>query len=452
MSKKMKMNFMKKNFLLLLSYFFVLPVFTDEVTLKNNKVIEKVKVKISVDKITLVYLDNKAETYFKKEVKFIRLKPIIVNNPVTEKEKIENEKEKIRVAESLQNISGIEIPEKQKLKVAVLNFKSSASISKEESDIIVETITVELVKTKLFIIVDPILVKQAMNDKGGIGCGDNPSNCKIPASQIAKSMNIAKVITGTVNKIKNSYYINGNVIDTNSNNIDFAESSIAISFEKIQETSENFSKKVAGGLMSISKTSINLDGDSSGGFFSNLFKSNPESEKGIEDNSSIKSPSRFSYVWRSSILPGWGQFANDRKIKGIAIFGIFAIGAGIELYSYNKYKAAINDYSGAGDNFIQNALLANANASGVAFYLNYKNFSEERERIEFYENRLETVGAGLAILYLYNIFDAYYFSKDRNAIGSENKKDISTKFSAIPIRNSLGQSSTQYVLSFEMKF
>jgi hypothetical protein len=137
MSKKMKMNFMKKNFLLLLSYFFVLPVFTDEVTLKNNKVIEKVKVKISVDKIILVYLDNKTETFLKKEVKLIRLKPIIVNNPVTEKEKIENEKEKIRVAESLQNISGIEIPENQKLKVAVLNFKSSASISKEESDIIV---------------------------------------------------------------------------------------------------------------------------------------------------------------------------------------------------------------------------------------------------------------------------------------------------------------------------
>lgn len=452
MSKKMKMNFMKKNFLLLLSYFFVLPVFTDEVTLKNNKVIEKVKVKISVDKITLVYLDNKAETYFKKEVKFIRLKPIIVNNPVTEKEKIENEKEKIRVAESLQNISGIEIPENQKLKVAVLNFKSSANISKEESDIIVETITVELVKTKLFIIVDPILVKQAMNDKGGIGCADNPANCKTPASQIAKSMNIGKVITGTVNKIKNSYYINGNVIDTNSNNIDFAESSVSVSFEKIQETSENFSKKVAGGLMSISKTSINLEGESSGGFFSNLYKANSQSEKNIEENPDQKSQSRLPYVWRSAILPGWGQFANDRKIKGIAIFGIFAVGAGIELYSYNKYRAAINDYSNAGDNFIQNTLLANTNASGVAFYLNYKNFSTERDRIDNYENRLEAGGAALAILYLYNILDAYYFSKDKTAIGMENKSDLSTKFSAIPVRNSTGQSSTQYVFSIEIRF
>lgn len=153
-------------YLLLVILLSTLTLFADEVTLRNEKVIEKVKVKISVDKVAVTYLDNKTETYPKKEVKSIRIKPIIINNPVTEKDKAENEKEKIRAAESLQNLTGLEIQENQKLKVAVLNFKTSANISKEEADIIVETITVELVKTKLFILVDPILVKQVMDEKG----------------------------------------------------------------------------------------------------------------------------------------------------------------------------------------------------------------------------------------------------------------------------------------------
>lgn len=438
-----------KFFLLIIILLFTLTLLADEVTLRNEKVIEKVKVKISVDKITVTYLDNRLEPYPKKEVKSIRIRPIIINNPVTEKDKIENEKEKIRAAESLQNLTGLEIQENQKLKVAVLNFKSSASISKEEADIIIETITVELVKTKLFILVDPILVKQVMNEKGGDGCADNPANCKIPAAEIAKSIQVSKIITGTINKIKNSYYVSGNVIDTSSKNIDFAESSIATSFEKIHDTSENFSKKVAGGLMSISKTEINLNQENSKGFFSTLFKSNSES---VDNKSSQDSPLKMRYVWRSALLPGWGQFANDRKWKGISLLGLFAIGVGFEINSYNHYKSAIHDYGSAGDNFILNTSLTNANANGLAFYYNSQNSQAQRNQIDTYEHRLEAGGAALAILYLYNLFDAYYFAKDPAKSAFDSNREFTPKFSAAPARNSLGQSYTQYNFSIEVRF
>ncbi|MDX1957736.1 MAG: DUF5683 domain-containing protein [Leptospiraceae bacterium] len=441
----------KKIYFFIFIFLISVSVFPDDVTLKNNKVIEKVKTKISIDKVAVIYLDNKLETYLKRDVRSVRLKPIIINNPVTEKDKIENEKEKIRVAESLQDVTGLEIPENQKLKVAVLNFKTSTSISKEEADIIVETITVELVKTKLFVIIDPILLKQVMNEKGGAGCGDNPANCKIPASQIAKSINIEKVITGTVNKIKNSYYINGNVVDTNSNNIDFAESSLSTSFEKIPETSGNFSKKIAGGLMSNAKVSINLNQDNSEGFFSRLFKSNSGSEKKLEEKESVqKGSSRYPYLFRSALIPGWGQFANDRKLKGAFLFGIFAIGAGFEIYSYNRYRAALNDYSDARDNFILNTALTNANAANLAFYLNYKNLAEERNQIDLQERSLEAGGAALAVIYLYNLFDSYYFYKDKTVF--DYRKDFTPKFSAMPMKDSFGQSSMQYVFSLESRF
>ncbi|HNI91342.1 MAG TPA: hypothetical protein PKX55_24555, partial [Leptospiraceae bacterium] len=56
-------------YLLLVILLSTLTLFADEVTLRNEKVIEKVKVKISVDKVAVTYLDNKTETYPKKEVK-----------------------------------------------------------------------------------------------------------------------------------------------------------------------------------------------------------------------------------------------------------------------------------------------------------------------------------------------------------------------------------------------
>lgn len=435
-------------YLLLIILLSTLTLFADEVTLRNEKVIEKVKVKISVDKVIVTYLDNKTETYPKKEVKSIRIKPIIINNPVTEKDKAENEKEKIRAAESLQNLTGLEIQENQKLKVAVLNFKTSANISKEEADIIVETITVELVKTKLFILVDPILVKQVMDEKGGVGCSDNPANCKMPAAEIAKSIQVSKIVTGTINKIKNSYYVSGNVIDTNSKNIDFAESSIATSFEKIHDTSENFSKKVAGGILSISKTEINLNQESNG-FFSNLFKSNSESKA---DNISQDSPSKMRYVWRSALLPGWGQIANDRKLKGFSLLGLFIVGVGFEISSYKNYKSAIEDYRSAGDNFILNTSLTNANVAGFAFYLNSRNINSQRDQIDLYEHRLESGAGFLALLYLYNLFDAYYFAKDPAKSALDSSREITPKFAAIPTRNSVGQTYTQYNFSIEMRF
>jgi TolB-like protein len=432
-------------FLILASYFPA--ILSDEVTLKNEKIIEKVKVKISIDKVTVIYLDNKTESFLKKEVKSVRIKPIIITNPVTEKEKKENEKEKIRAAESLQNLTGLEIQENQKLKLAVLNFKSSANITKEEADIIVETITVELVKTKLFIIADPILVKQVMDEKGGKGCGESPSNCKLPATEIAKSIQVSKIITGTINKIKNSYYVSGNVIDTSSKNIDFAESSIATSFDKIPETSENFSKKVAGGLMSISKTEINLNQESQG-FFSNLLKSNSDSK---ETRTSSETISRMPYVWRSALVPGWGQIANDRKLKGFSMLGLFALGVGFEFNSYKNYKSSIDEYKSAGDNFILNTYLTNMNASNLALYLNTTNTNSQREQIDLYEKQLEAGAGFLAVLYLYNLFDAYYFAKNPSQSVLPSR-DFSPKFSAIPTRTFTGEYHTQYNVSLEINF
>jgi TolB-like protein len=438
-------------FLLLLTYFSFLTINADEVILKNAKVLENVKVKISVDKVTVQYKDSKIESYPKSQVKSIRLRPIIISNPVTETDKIANEQEKIRVSESLQNLAGVEIPADQKQKIAVLNFKTSKNIPKEEADLIVETITTNLVKTNLFVIIDPITVTKIMNEQGGPGCADNPANCKVSANSIAKTLNASKVITGTINKIQNGYYINGNVIDINSNNIDFAETANAKSFDKIPDATENFSKKVAGGITSVSNTSINLSGDDSKGFFSNWFSSKNKPEEQIQVKS-VKSSPRLPFVWRSALIPGWGQFADGRKVKAFAIFGLFAGAVAFEANAISKYNAAKDNYSDITMPYLVNTYLTNSNQAGIGFALNYLNSQSAKEQLD---TRAATIGVGaglIAFVYLYGIFDSYYFANSKQASLSEQEKGFRLSVNAIPVRSIQGQNETQYSVSIQGRF
>lgn len=432
---------LKLNSFFLLIFLFFTSIHADEVTLRNGKKIENVKIKISKDNVSVQYSDTKIETYSKNIIKTIRLKPIIINNPVTEKDKLANEKEKIRVSESLQELTGFEIPADKKLKIAVLNFKANKNLPKEEADIIINTMTTNLVKTKLFIIIDPLLVTKTMNEQGGDGCSENPASCKISPNEIAKNLDATKVITGSISKIQNKYFINSNVIDVNSNNVDFAETENISSFDKITEGTETFSKKVAGGIASVSNTSVSLNEESEKGFLSKLFSSTNEKEN------KDKSLTKFSYTWRSAIIPGWGQFTDGRKLKSFAIFGFFFGAIAFEKSYISKQNSDKDSYSEIALPYLINTSFSNSNQASVGLTYNYFNSLSKREEIN---NRSETIsiGAGLiAAIYLYNVFDAYFFSNSKKSVSNDRDKIFHFDLKASPTRYSYGQTETQYSIS-----
>jgi hypothetical protein len=297
-----------------------------------------------------------------------------------------------------------------------------------------------------------------MDEQGGTGCADNPANCKVSANSIAKTLNASKVITGTINKIQNGYYINGNVIDINSNNIDFAETANAKSFDKIPETTELFSKKVAGGITSVSNTSINLSGDDSKGFFANWFssKNKPSEEtnknKPNDETKTGKSTQRIPFVWRSALIPGWGQFADDRKIKSFAIFGLFAGAIAYEANAISKYNAAKGNYSEIATPYLINTYLTNSNQAGIGFALNYLNSQSAKEQLD---TRAATIGVGaglIAVVYLYGIFDSYYFANSKQTFLQEKERGFRFSLNAIPVRSIQGQTETQYSVSIQGRF
>ncbi len=110
------------------------------------------------------------------------------------------------------------------------------------------------------------------------------------------------------------------------------------------------------------------------------------------------------YVWRSAIIPGWGQWHNENKIKGSIFFVTFFGTIGLMASSYNKFKAAERSYLASS----QSVLLYPSNPSLVGF--GYLNSLSHQSQYQSQANQVKSISIGLAAIYLINLVDAYFFS------------------------------------------
>ncbi|HNH10789.1 MAG TPA: CsgG/HfaB family protein, partial [Leptospiraceae bacterium] len=156
---------------------------------------------------TLVEFDSEGshQNFPKSSVKSIRLKPVVLKPPVTKEEVSEYEKEKVRVAESLQNADWSE-GEEGKPRLAVLNFTPGAGVSQAEAETVTYLITTKLVQTKLFIIIDRLTMEKIIREET-LKCRQG-ENCE---KKIQNRLGANKILTGNVTKLGSRYFINGNI-------------------------------------------------------------------------------------------------------------------------------------------------------------------------------------------------------------------------------------------------
>jgi TolB-like protein len=367
-------------------------VFADIIQFKNGKSLENVKCKISRESVLVQLMDGKKETYSKSMIKSIRLRPVILNPPRTDAEKIEYEKEKIRVAEALLDVGDWEPSAEDKLRLAVLNLKAGKGVEDEEVETIAELIATNLVKTKLFFVIDRVSIGKAISEKAGSSC-KTEKDCD--PNSIASFINASKVLTGTVTKVKGKYFINGNIVNAKSNSIDFAETAIADSPSKFPDAAEYFAKKVAGGIMEIYDTNIIIRDR-----FSNL-----------------------PYLTRSLLLPGLGQYKagvdnknNFQKWKGYVFGGVFFL-ATVNFYlKYKDFNEKKDSYDSIHSLFL---VLPSRSVADQIFYI--------QDRNAYYAYKDSGVDVGKAILflgfvYVLNVVDSLFPDKKFLGFGKINRE------------------------------
>lgn len=135
----------------------------------------------------------------------------------------------------------------------------------------------------------------------------------------------------------------------------------------------------------------------------------------------------FSTLWRSTVLPGWGQKYIDGKNWKLYVFPVIALSA-VAVYanSYNRFISARSDYQSA---VLLGAVLAERADTQVLWLLNRNNAEASFNRAKT-ELGVIQVGAGILGAFLvYNLVDSYFSAKRNVAtfepgfpLGSENQR------------------------------
>lgn len=139
-----------------------------------------------------------------------------------------------------------------------------------------------------------------------------------------------------------------------------------------------------------------------------------------EDNAEEEEITQLGSVWRSAVLPGWGQYRQDRKLEAyiypsLVALGIFLTYEQNRIYINSKrdYDNLNNPYNQAGyyraiigDGSI-NSPSINSASELVASELSP--FNGQRDSIEKHYRNLQYAGGITVLIYLWNILDAYLF-------------------------------------------
>jgi hypothetical protein len=132
----------------------------------------------------------------------------------------------------------------------------------------------------------------------------------------------------------------------------------------------------------------------------------------------------WSTMWRSAILPGWGQnYIDDKKWK-LYVYPVILLGSiGVYAKSYKDFLTARSEYY----NSVQNGfiLTSTSTASGDLIFL-YTN-QQSTNQYNVAKSRLNQIqiGAGVVGLFaIYNIVDAYLSARRNVAIDDRNTLPI----------------------------
>ncbi|MCP5501117.1 MAG: hypothetical protein H7A25_14510 [Leptospiraceae bacterium] len=303
---------MTQNLLILfLSIFLSSYIFADNVIMKDGTAYENVKTSIEENYISIIFPSRVKKKLPKKMVKTLKIQPVKWPTIIAKKD---IEEERIRAIEFVMEHSRWQPKEQQKPRLAIFPFEAGKGISEAEAKLYSKLIKTSLIQKRIFRIIDETSFTKALNDKK---CKD-----KKCAEDIASELKANKLLTGSITHIRDSFYINADVVDIQTKSIDFSETIVINNKGDISGSIDTFTKVIAGGTLE----------------FWSYETINPDQGE----------PSHIPYLWRSAVFPGWGQFHQNRKWSGFLYSGFYVSGLayiasknGTYQNKYNSYKASM---------------------------------------------------------------------------------------------------------------
>ncbi|TGK83104.1 hypothetical protein EHQ24_07265 [Leptospira noumeaensis] len=144
-----------------------------------------------------------------------------------------------------------------------------------------------------------------------------------------------------------------------------------------------------------------------------------------------KNLTRGGAAWRSAVLPGWGQWKQERKVQAIVYPTIIAVGL---FFTYDKHRMYLNakrDYNNLENPYTTNGLFraavtppsaATVSPTEAIVASQLGPFKGQRESVERHYREMQYIGVATLLVYFWNIFDAYYFHPTGSGLSYEDTR------------------------------
>jgi len=175
---------------------------------------------------------------------------------------------------------------------------------------------------------------------------------------------------------------------------------------------------------------------------------------------------RWDLVWRSAMVPGWGQYYYNEKFSAYLYASLFTMGLMYNLSSISAYRDARDNYfndplfylNASTPPYISssNGLISgNPNLSPITL-LNFISYNQNKKEYETKNSQLNGSAQFVLGIYLVNLLDALVFRNDRSYLLVNHEPVTGWQFSLINNSNSSkivpGYEPFQYNLSYTWSF
>ena len=417
--------------------FLTIPIFSDEVVKKNGTVISNVKATVKRQTIRVEYENGRIEESSKKEFKTVRVRPIVWTSLLAaltiEQKKLEEEKEKERVAEASAEGSEWEFrPEEDQISpwgnAALSIIPGYSGLYRTKNYWGGGTFT--LLETVAFV---NFLDVRTAKEKHKIGIAEAYTvNVTLPycSGQYASNGNTQCLFFSyTISDIRKGYSLEGGVTGRTIMQQGNASADTKRNRETLESTANGF-------LVAL------LLADA----FTSYFAAREWNEGTFKGEKSQRPSTPAQRAIRSLFLPGYGQIYGGDKLKGSLFLSVGLLLAGKTYADDQAVEIAQKGYENNPNGFIINMPFA---PTPVKLYA-INSYIEDRKLIqETSRKRDESLGVLLAF-WAYNVLDAYFFSGKNKIIPSSSMR-IYPNFNPYSYTY-LGKFEQKYELNLEFQF
>jgi hypothetical protein len=176
----------------------------------------------------------------------------------------------------------------------------------------------------------------------------------------------------------------------------------------------------------------------------------------VIDYTDLDKKTRWDLVWRSAVLPGWGQYYYNEKATGIIYGGLFTLGLIYNLSSFRPYQESKNKLFNDPLYYVTAFTpTTDYTVTFTNFFIYQSSFGENQKQYNKSYSNLTSSAGFVAAVYIFNLIDAFVFRSERSLLlvksGVNSGWNLDLQFFPSATMNHQGD-LRQYNISYTWRF